>query len=68
MKEEKLLTSLGATIRKRRTARKVSQQLFAYLMGMHRAYYSAIERRERNLTLGAGCKAAQYGARGHQER
>ncbi len=52
MREEKLLTSLGAAIRKRRTALKVSQEAFADLIGMHRAYYSAIERGERNLTLG----------------
>src|ERR1700677_3921102 len=52
MREEKLLTSLGAAIRKRRMALKVSQEAFADLIGMHRAYYSAIERGERNLTLG----------------
>jgi transcriptional regulator with XRE-family HTH domain len=52
MREEKLLTNLGAVIRKRRTALKVSQEAFADLIGMHRAYYSAIERGERNLTLG----------------
>lgn len=33
-------------------ALKVSQEAFADLIGMHRAYYSAIERGERNLTLG----------------
>jgi transcriptional regulator with XRE-family HTH domain len=52
MREEKLLTGLGAAIRKRRIALKVSQEAFADLIGMHRAYYSAIERGERNLTLG----------------
>jgi transcriptional regulator with XRE-family HTH domain len=52
MREEKLLTGLGAAIRKRRTALKVSQEAFADLIAMHRAYYSAIERGERNLTLG----------------
>jgi transcriptional regulator with XRE-family HTH domain len=52
MREEKLLTSLGAVIRKRRMALKISQEAFADLIGMHRAYYSAIERGERNLTLG----------------
>jgi predicted transcriptional regulator len=45
-------SSLGAAIRKRRTALKVSQEAFADLIGMHRAYCSAIERGERNLTLG----------------
>jgi transcriptional regulator with XRE-family HTH domain len=52
MREEKLQTSLGAAIRKRRTSLRISQEAFADLIGMHRAYYSAIERGERNLTLG----------------
>jgi transcriptional regulator with XRE-family HTH domain len=52
MREEKLLMSLAGAIRKRRTALKVSQEAFADLIGMHRAYYSAIERGKRNLTLG----------------
>ena len=52
MREEKLLMSLGAVIRKRRMALKVSQEAFADLIAMHRAYYSAIERGQRNLTLG----------------
>jgi transcriptional regulator with XRE-family HTH domain len=52
MREEKLLITLGAAIRKRRTALNVSQEAFADLIAMHRAYYSAIERGERNLTLG----------------
>jgi transcriptional regulator with XRE-family HTH domain len=52
MREEKLQTSLGAAIRKRRTGLRISQEAFADLIGMHRAYYSAIERGERNLTLG----------------
>ena len=52
MREEKILAGLGTTIRRRRMALKVSQEAFADLIGMHRAYYSAIERGERNLTLG----------------
>jgi DNA-binding XRE family transcriptional regulator len=43
---------LGAAIRKRRTILKISQEAFADLIGMHRAYYNAIERGKRNLTLG----------------
>jgi transcriptional regulator with XRE-family HTH domain len=59
MKEEKLLASLGAAIRKRRMALEVSQEAFADSIGMHRAYYSAIERGERNLTLGTLHRVAE---------
>jgi transcriptional regulator with XRE-family HTH domain len=59
MKEEKLLTSLGAVIRKRRMALKISQEAFADLIAMHRAYYRAIERGERNLTVGTLQRAAK---------
>jgi transcriptional regulator with XRE-family HTH domain len=64
MKEAKILTSLGAVIRKRRMALGVSQEAFADLIQMHRAYYSAIERGERNLTLGTLHRVAKgLGAR-----
>lgn len=42
---------LGAAIRRRRLACEYSQDSFADAIGMHRAYYSSIERGERNLTL-----------------
>lgn len=42
---------LGAAIRKAREAAGYSQDRFADAIDMHRAYYSAIERGERNLTL-----------------
>jgi transcriptional regulator with XRE-family HTH domain len=42
---------LAATLRKRREALDFSQESFADSIGMHRAYYSALERGERNLTL-----------------
>jgi transcriptional regulator with XRE-family HTH domain len=42
---------VGAAIRRRRLASEYSQDSFADLIGMHRAYYSSIERGERNLTL-----------------
>lgn len=44
-------TKLGAAIRQRRLAQDYSQDSFADAIGMHRAYYSSIERGERNLTL-----------------
>jgi len=52
MDEAKLLKKkLGDAIRARRTALEYSQDTFADRIGMHRAYYSAIERGERNMTL-----------------
>ena len=67
MDEESLQLRLGAVIRDRRTALGVSQEAFADSIKMHRAYYSKIERGERNLTLitisrvarGLGVKGAQ---------
>lgn len=46
-----LQAKLGAAIRSRRLASRYSQDSFADAIGMHRAYYSSIERGERNLTL-----------------
>lgn len=42
---------LGLAVRKQREALDLSQEAFADSIGMHRAYYSAIERGERNITL-----------------
>lgn len=46
-----LQMKLGAAVRERREALEFSQDTFADSIGMHRAYYSAIERGERNVTL-----------------
>lgn len=43
----------------RRTALGYSQDSFADAIGMHRAYYSAIERGERNLTLQTMVRVAE---------
>jgi transcriptional regulator with XRE-family HTH domain len=51
MVKDKLQSALGTAIRRRREALKVSQDAFADSISMHRAYYSAIERGEKNLTL-----------------
>lgn len=67
MDEESLQLRLGTVIRDRRVALGVSQEAFADSIRMHRAYYSKIERGERNLTLqtisrvarGLGVKGAQ---------
>jgi transcriptional regulator with XRE-family HTH domain len=51
MDEATLQTMLGAAIRERRTGLGLSQEAFADLITMHRAYYSKVERGEKNLTL-----------------
>ena len=42
---------LGMAFRKRREALGFSQESYADAIGMHRTYYSAIERGEKNLQL-----------------
>ena len=46
-----LLQHLGKALRVRREAAGYSQEGFADHIGMHRTYYSAIERGEKNLQL-----------------
>lgn len=59
MDETAMQRRLGAAIRERRTALGFSQDTFADEIGMHRAYYSSIERGERNLTLQTLARVAQ---------
>ena len=42
---------LAVALRRRREALEFSQERFADSIGMHRAYYSGLERGERNLTI-----------------
>lgn len=51
MASNPLLNKLARVIRNRREALSVSQEAFADLIHMHRTYYSAIERGERNVTV-----------------
>lgn len=44
-------TKLGKALRARRVEMGLSQDDFADRIQMHRAYYSAIERGEKNITL-----------------
>lgn len=46
-----LMQRLGKALRTRREAEGYSQEGFADHIGMHRTYYSAIERGEKNLQL-----------------
>lgn len=51
MEPSVLTQRVGQAIRSHRTAKGLSQDDFADLIGMHRAYYAAIERGEKNITL-----------------
>ena len=51
MKDRALAESVGTAMRNRRQLLEVSQEAFADNIGMHRTYYSALERGEVNLTL-----------------
>jgi transcriptional regulator with XRE-family HTH domain len=42
---------IGDAVRKRREALGISQEAFADKIRMHRAYYGALERGEKNLQL-----------------
>ena len=58
MDEETLRIKLGVAIRTRRSELGYSQDSFADQIEMHRAYYSSIERGERNLTLSTMSRVA----------
>ena len=51
MEPSVLTQRVGQAIRAHRTAKGLSQDDFADIIGMHRAYYAAIERGEKNITL-----------------
>ena len=51
MKRNSLPVRIGAALRRRREAQEISQEDFAELVGMHRTYYSAIERGLKNVRL-----------------
>lgn len=51
MKADQTLLMLGDAIRRQRTKLGISQEAFADNVKMHRTYYSAIERGEKNPTL-----------------
>ena len=51
MKVRPLQKRIGDAVRKRREARGISQEGFADQIPMHRTYYGAVERGEKNLQL-----------------
>ncbi len=46
-----LAVQIGQAARERRKALGLSQEAFADLIGMHRTYFGAVERGEKNLQL-----------------
>lgn len=51
MKKQKLVERVGQAMLKCRLEQGYSQEDFATQIAMHRTYYSAVERGEKNLTL-----------------
>ncbi|QFS90930.1 HTH-type transcriptional regulator SinR [Mycobacterium sp. THAF192] len=49
--EGELQRVVGRNLRRHRLRLGFSQEAFAELMGVHRTYFSSVERGERNLTL-----------------
>jgi transcriptional regulator with XRE-family HTH domain len=51
MAKHSIAVQVGRALRVRREAAQMSQDQFADRIDMHRAYYAAIERGEKNITL-----------------
>ena len=58
MESFEIAERVGQGLRQLRTAKGLSQEAFADSIRMHRAYYSAIERGEKNLTLSTLARVA----------
>jgi transcriptional regulator with XRE-family HTH domain len=50
---------LARAVRARREAMHISQESFADSIGMHRAYYSSLERGQRNITIQTLARVAE---------
>lgn len=51
MKRDATALAIAQVVRAKREALNFSQEAFADEIGMHRTYYGAIERGERNMTM-----------------
>jgi transcriptional regulator with XRE-family HTH domain len=58
--EGELQRIVGKNLRAYRLERGYSQEAFADYMGVHRTYFGAVERGERNLTLQTLEKIAEF--------
>jgi transcriptional regulator with XRE-family HTH domain len=59
MEKATLQVRLARAVRARREAMQLSQEGFADLIGMHRAYYSSLERGQRNVTIQTLARVAE---------
>jgi len=59
METQTTAARLGDAIRAKRKAKGLSQEGFADQIRMHRAYFAAIERGEKNLTVGTLMRVAE---------
>lgn len=67
MQQDSSAQKLGLALRTARSASGWSQERFADSISMHRAYYSSIERGEKNITIATLSKlAAGLGVKPHQ--
>lgn len=57
--EGQLQRTVGENLRRYRTARGISQEAFADVLGYHRTYVGGLERGERNLSLRSVERIAQ---------
>lgn len=60
MEEGQLQRIVGRNLRRHREEQGCSQEAFAERMGVHRTYFSSVERGERNLTLQTLEKIADF--------
>ena len=58
--EGQLQRVVGRNLRRHRQEQGFSQEAFAEKMGVHRTYFSSLERGERNLTLQSLEKIADF--------
>jgi len=58
--EGQLQRIVGRNLRRHREEQGYSQEAFAERMGVHRTYFSSVERGERNLTLQTLEKIADF--------
>jgi transcriptional regulator with XRE-family HTH domain len=59
LKRKTILKRFGFIVKTQRVRMGMTQQEFAERVGIHRTYVGAIERGERNITIGKLCQIAE---------